>query len=68
MVLLQHLWRIAEPEYEALWTMFENHNKRYVDVMLDITEMLLRPPTQRMRITDLQRQMLAMPNRGQVRV
>ena len=68
MALLQRLWRIAEPEYEALWTMFENHNRRRVDVMDDITEMLLRPPTQRLRITDEQRQMLKMPHRGRVRV
>jgi hypothetical protein len=66
MDLVQHLWRIAEPEYEALWNAFERHNSR-CSVANRITELSELQSTQRFEVTDEHRKMMTMPRQAQVR-
>jgi hypothetical protein len=61
-----HLWRTAEPEYDALWTAFEKHNSRCL-VADRITQLSELQSTQRFVVTDEHRKMMTMDNRAQVR-
>jgi hypothetical protein len=65
MDLVQHLWRCAEPEYEALWSAFERHNKGAVANR--ITELSELQSTQRFVISDEHRKMMTMDNTAKVR-
>lgn len=67
--LVQELWRIAEPEYEALWTMFEVYNRRRsaATSCKNIADFGDVPNTQRFHISDRQRLMMTMSNRVMVR-
>ena len=66
MDVLQHLWRIAEPEYEALWSAFEKHNTRCAAANR-LTELSELQSTQRFEITDEHRKMMTMHSHAQVR-
>ena len=57
--MVQQLWRIAEPEYDALLTRFEQYNakSRVADRITDLKDL---PSTQRFPITEKHKKMMAM--------